>query len=275
MSHYDIELHVRPANHLGRARLSALIVDLRAVAGTCFEELPEYQCISGREEVLQRNVIAVARRADGIAAGFCSALLLPVPGVGDVLHLGLTCVRPEDRSAGLTHQLTAKVLLGYLSQHRPFERVWVSNVACVLSSLGNVAVHFDDVFPAPWTAKPSETHRRIAATISGHHRGDIYIQADAHFDETAFVFRGSNEPGNMFCKTADDGRFHHRETQLNRYYADRMDFEAGDEVLQIGHVSLRRLLTYGARRVVLPRHPRRRVRRLNRQRRHQAAARAA
>ena len=262
MSNYDIELHVRPANELGRARLAALVTDLRAVAATCFETLPNYQCISGRDDVLARNVIAVARREDGIAAGFCSALLIPVDGVGDVLHLGLTCVRPDDRGAGLTHELTSKVLLGYLSQHRPFERVWVSNVACVLSSLGNVAVHFDDVYPAPWTAGPSVTHSRIAATISAHHRDDIYIRGDAAFDTNAFVFRGSNQPGNMFCKTEDDARFHHREQALNSYYADRMNFAAGDEVLQIGHVSLRRLLGYGVRRAVLPRRRRRRVRQL-------------
>ncbi|MCO4763966.1 MAG: hypothetical protein KC502_20800 [Myxococcales bacterium] len=264
MATYDIELHVRPAKTLRRARLAALVTDLRAVAGTCFDELPDYQCISGRDEILERNVIAVARRPDGIAAGFCSALLIPVEGVGDVLHLGLTCVRPEDRGSGLTHELTSRVLLGYLAQHRPFERVWVSNVACVLSSLGNVAVHFDEVYPAPWTAKPTDTHKRIANTISGLHREDIYIQQSAHFDQEDFVFKGSNAPGNMFCKQEEDERFHHRESALNGYYAERMDFEAGDEILQIGHVSLRRLVAYGARRAVMPKRRRRRVRRLRR-----------
>ncbi len=259
---HHLELHIRPGVHLSPAALSRLVSELQDVAATCFDTLPDYQCISGRPEVLARNVIAVARRPDGTAAGFCSALLLPVDGVGDVLHLGLTCVRPDDRGGGLTHKLTSHMLLGYLTRERPLERVWVSNVACVLSSLGNVALHFDDVHPAPWTPGPSRTHRRIGAAISAHHRGDIYIRDDADFDPQGFVFRGSNAPGNMFCKAEDDARFHHRERALNDWYAERIDFAAGDEFLQVGHVSLRRLLTYGARRAVLPTRPRRRLREL-------------
>ena len=262
MSHhnYRVEYLHRPGLTMDEAALTALVADLRTVAADCFDELPDYQCISGRRDVLARNAIAVARRENGQIAGFCSALLLPIPDVGEVLHLGLTCVRLDDRGARLTHALTAKVLLEYLLR-RPFERVWVSNVACVLSSLGNVALHFDDVYPSPFYAgAPSGRHLAIARTISARHRRDIYIDADADFDERRFVMRGSNQPGNVFHKAEADSRYHHREPALNGYYADLMRWERGDEILQVGHVSLRRLLQYGARQAVMAKRPRRRLR---------------
>ncbi len=256
---YRIDYLHRPGLLLDDAQLSRLVVDLRGVAADCFNPLPDYQCISGRREVLSRNAIAIARRPDGRAAGFCSALLIDVEGVGEVLHLGLTCVSLDDRGAGLTHLLTTKLLTQYLLR-RPFERVWFSNVACVLSSLGNVALHFDDVFPSPfYRGVPSAKHAAIAATIDRKHRADIYIDADAQLDNATFVFRGSNVPGNVFHKEREDGRYHHREDALNAFYGGIMRWEAGDEVLQIGHISLRRLLKHGLRTAVIPRKPRRRL----------------
>jgi hypothetical protein len=144
------------------------------VARTCFAELPDYQCLRGTREELSDKVISVARRLDGTMAGFCSMALLPVPRVGQVLHMGLTCVRPEDRSAGLTHLLNSKAVTHYLVRYRPLGRQWISNVACVLSSLGNIALHCDNVYPSPFQdSQPSKTHLRIAEAINHKYREKI------------------------------------------------------------------------------------------------------
>lgn len=253
----------RPGRTMSDAALAELVGHLRGVAAQCLDEMPEYQCLSGDREVLSRNVIAVAWHTDALGerhcAGFCSALLLDVPEVGEVLHLGLTCVAPAHRGARLTHQLTSTVLTRYLMR-RPFDRVWATNVACVLSSLGNVALHFDAVHPSPFTpGAPSPTHLRIAKAVLDHHRADIHISPQATFDPVRFVLRGSNEVGNMFCKREEDTRYHHRERLLNRFYQGLMDFEAGDEVLQVGHVSLWSLTQYAARQMLLPGTRRRRL----------------
>lgn len=256
---YKVEYLHKPGATLDNDALLALVSELRDVAADCFERLPDYQCISGRRETLARNAIAVARRKNGQIAGFCSALLLDVEGVGEVLHLGLTCVAKADRGAGLTHQLAEKVLREYLLR-RPFERVWFSNVACVLSSLGNVALHFDDVHPSPFFAsRPTPKHVAIADAVDRSYRRDIYIDPNAALDRSAFVFRGSNQPGNMFHKSEDDARYHHREAALNDFYANLMNWNHGDEVLQVGHISLRRLLKHGVRQAVVARKPRRRL----------------
>jgi len=161
-------------------------------------------------------------------------LLLRVDGVGEVVHLGLTCVRPDDRSAGLTHRLTRKALTGYMVRKKPVGKLWVTNCAAVLSSLGNVAMHFEGVYPSPdGPEAPTEVHRLIAQTVHEYYRDKIYIHKRAVFDEENFVFRGSVEE-TVFQKDEEDERYRHRIQELNSYYGRLMDFEKGDEVLQVG-----------------------------------------
>ncbi|MBK7978192.1 MAG: hypothetical protein IPK07_34750 [Deltaproteobacteria bacterium] len=168
--------------------------------------------------------------------------------MGEVLHLGLTCVRADQRSGGLTHRLTSTLTVRYLLIHRPLSRVWITNVACVLSSLVNVGRHFDQVFPAPeGPASPTTTHRRIAEAVDALYRDKIYIRPDARFDRDAFVFRGSVHQ-TVFQKDEHDPRYRHRDARANRFYGERMDFERGDEVLQIGSMSLLTGLRYLRRR---------------------------
>lgn len=241
---YDIEYLERPGLSLSDVSLARLARELTVAASYCFDEIPGYQALQGTRAALSDKIITIARRADGTLAGFCSAIVLQVPSVGEVLHLGLTCVRQEDRGTGLTHKLTGKLVTKFLLKNRPFGKQWITNVACVLSSVGNVAATFDAVFPSPgYHVGPTHTHRVIAAHIDRHHRDDIFIHAEAHFDPQRFVFCGSVKD-TVFQKAADDESYHHRDPNLNRFYLDLLDFEQGDEVLQIGHYSLATLAKY-------------------------------
>lgn len=245
-----VEFLYRPGRILSREAQGRLVRELRDCAATCFDEIPEYQCLRGTKDELDDKVIAVAWRPDGKIAGFCSAVLLPVEGKGDVLHLGLTCVRPEDRSGGLTHTLTSRVLVQYLVRYRPFSKVWISNVACVLSSLGNVALHFEEVYPAPnGPSRPTADHMEIGQAIDYYYRDKIYIAGDARFDNSGFVFRGSVKE-TCFQKSDDDQRFFHRDRELNSFYQNLMSFDDGDEILQVGYVTLLTYVKYAAKSLV-------------------------
>lgn len=241
---YRIELLHRPGLRLSEAEFARLVANVRTVAAECFEEIPDYQCMRGTREELADKVMTLAWRPDGTLAGFCSAVLLPVPRVGEVLHLGLTCVSERDRSSGLTHRLTSKLTIQFLLRHRPLSRVWVTNVACVLSSLANVGRHFDQVYPSPEGPElPTITHRRIAEAVDTLYRDKIYIRHDAELDRDAFVFRGSVR-GTVFQKDEGDSRFHHRDAASNAFYTSLLSFEDGDEILQIGSMSLLTGLRY-------------------------------
>jgi len=247
---YQVEFIYRPGRTLAEDRQRRLVAELRDCAATCFDEIPDYQVFRGTKDELNDKVITVAWRPDGKIAGFCSAALLPVEGKGDVLHLGLTCVRPDNRSGGLTHTLTSRVLVQYLVQYRPFSKVWVSNVACVLSSLGNVAMHFEEIYPSPFgSERPSPDHMEVARSIDYYYRDKIYIAGDSRFDAAAFVFRGSVKD-TCFQKGDDDQRFFHRDRELNEFYQNLMSFDNGDEVLQVGYVTLMIYVKYAAKKLL-------------------------
>lgn len=237
MARHVVQVLIRPGRKRKREDNERLVEQMRQVAGTCFTEVPHYQVLSGDKSALDRAVIAVARSPEGQMVAFCSAQLLEVPGRDVVVHFGLTCVRPEVRGTGLTHALLSKLLTHWIFLHRPLRGSWFSNVACVLSSLGNVALHFDDVYPSPFSEEgPSAIHLGIAQAISSQHRVTVHLRQDSTFDPRRFVFEGGNKE-TIFEKKADDDAYHHRRRELTQWYQGLADLNQGDAVLQVGRVS--------------------------------------
>jgi hypothetical protein len=234
---FSTEIIFRPGLNYSEAELTELHAEILDVAKSCLDEIPDYQCLSGRREEYSRLIIAIARGTDGKMLGFCSSYVLDGGKIGNILHLGLTCVTPFARRMGLTHRLTSKVVVNYLVNYSLFKPTWITNVACVLSSLGNVALHFDDVYPSPFMEEPTQEHVEIARMINQKYRNELYINKDATFDEDHFVFERSVS-GTMFEKSETDRKFYHRDEDLTHFYMDLIDFKNGDEVLQIGKISL-------------------------------------
>lgn len=250
---YRIDFLYRPGTTMSDTQALKLVKELRYVAGGCFDVLPEYQCLLPDREALFDKVIVVARRPDGRAGAFTSTVLIPVEGVGEVMHMGLTCVHPEDRGQGLTHKLSFKLMTQYILKHRGVREFWISNVACVLSSLGSIALNFGNVYPSPYNPNPpSDQHLQIARTIDRYYRKDVAINDDAVFDPKHFVFRGSVR-GGPFHKSTRDKSFYHRYDEVNDFYNGIMDIDNGDEVIQVGTMGPRAVLSYIARRRKSPR----------------------
>jgi len=245
----QIQSYYRPGNSLDDSALEGLINSIQIIAADCFDVLPPYQVMKGTRQALSDKLISLARDDVGIPAGFCSMVFLPVRGVGEVLHLGLTCVRPRFRGRHLTHLLVKKALTRYLFRHNPFGKIWISNCAAVMSSLGNVAMHFERVYPSPFHAgKPGAVHVAIARAIDDHFRDKMYVLPDAVFDPERFVFQGSVK-NTVFHKKKIETASHHRKQYLNRFYGRLMDFDQGDEVLQVGYFHLTSVINYYLRQV--------------------------
>lgn len=247
MSGFIYETLFYPGKGLNDSDLNKLVTELKDVASLCFPETPDYQALTGKREELERAIITTARDKTGNLKGFCSALVLPVESVGNIFHTGLTCVHPSARGKKLTHKLTSKLLIKFLMKESLFKETWVTNCACVLSSIGNVALYFEDIYPSPFGAEvPTMTHINIAKAVDEKYRGPIAINDSAKFNLNTFVFEGSVE-GTLFEKDAEDQRFHHRNKKLTNYYKDLLDFERGDEVLQVGKVSMMTFPKYFAK----------------------------
>ena len=251
-----IEVYYKPGLSMNEAELDDFTGKIKKTAQFCFTSLPDYQVMRGTREELSDKVIAVAWSDSDRSQvdGFCSSVLLPVERIGEVLHLGLTCVRPEARSRGLTHVLTHKAVASQLLRTSPLiGKLWISNCAAVLSSLVNVAVYFENVYPSPFhRSRKTNEHVMISDAINRYHRDKMYINREAEFDPDDFIFRGSVN-GTVFQKDSSDCTYHHRNKILNRYYQHLMDFNRGDEILQIGYAStfaaIRHMLRINNRRI--------------------------
>ena len=250
MSKCQYEVIFYPGKTLNVKQRETLVAELREVAASCFIETPNYQALSGEKSELDKAVICLGRDEHGRLLGFCSALSLPVENHKNVLHLGLTCVHPDARGTNMTHHLTSKLMLKYLFKESLLGETWITNCACVLSSLGNVAMYFENLYPSPYGEKqPSQKHLDIAKAVDAFHRDSIAINDEAIFNIDSFVFEGSVD-GTVFEKDSNDQRFHHRDESLTEFYQALLNFERGDEALQIGKVSLLTFPKYLARKAV-------------------------
>ncbi|KAF9017174.1 hypothetical protein BDZ89DRAFT_1074987 [Hymenopellis radicata] len=222
-----VSYHHRPSTNLSVDNCRRFIRELRQVAASSFQiderHLPNYQCLSLDDPVrsLADKVIVCVRLKDtGKMIAFTSAVLLPIPSLPDpVLHLGLTCIIPSALSHGLTKMLVGGIARHYL-RTRPDQTVWVSNLAAVVSSLGNIAIFMDEVCPSlRHRVAPTPTHILIAKTIveTPALRESMYLRPDVPFDWEASVFRGSAK-GTVFEKGTRRSEGTHRNEALDSFY---------------------------------------------------------
>ncbi|KAF8914762.1 hypothetical protein CPB85DRAFT_1433503 [Mucidula mucida] len=194
-----VSYHHRPSMEMSVGDCRRFISELRQVAAKSFQidehHLPSYQCLSLENPVksLADKVIVCVRIQDtGNMIAFTSAVLLSIPSLPDpVLHLGLTCIVPSALSHGLTKMLVGSIARHYLVAY-PHQPVWVSNLAAVVSSLGNIAIFMDEVYPSPrHRVPPTPTHTLIAKAIveTPALRESMYLREDVPFDWDASVFR--------------------------------------------------------------------------------------
>lgn len=234
---YRYQILHKPGTYMSDFEIKKLVYDIREVAATAFDPIPEYQVMCGTREELSDKVIALAWDKTTLA-GFASTVELYIPTIGNILHLGLTVVRPEHRSNGLTHLLMQKAITSYIMKKAIyFDKLWITNCAAVLSSLVNVALHFEQVYPSPKNVTYTSQHKIIAETINILYRDKLYIRPDSYFDSQNHIFKGSVK-GTVFQKDASDTSYYHRNKEYNEYYKNLMDFSNGDEILQVGFASI-------------------------------------
>jgi hypothetical protein len=169
-----------------------------------------------------------------------------------VLHMGLVMIDPAARSQGLSwvlYGLTCLVLF-FRNQMRP---LWLSNVTQVPAIVGMVTETFSNVFPSPEPgARQSFEHVLLARQIMERHRHVFGVGADAGFDERRSIITNAYTGGSDDLKKTFDQAAKHRNGIYNTFCAEQLDYSRGDDVLQLGQITMAT-----ARRYVLKDVPRR------------------
>lgn len=242
----------RPGIWMEDRALASLSADLRQIAArTLADQDLTYGVFSGKADVMSDVIITLVSRADGTPVAFNALVVMQLetrPEPTEVLHLGLVMVIPEERSQNLSWVLYGLTcfLLFLRRQLRP---VWVSNVTQVPAVVGMVSGMFSDVWPQPEKGRRSLTHLLLARRIMGGHRHVFGVGAEAGFDEDRFVITNAYTGGSDGLKKTFEDAPKHRMDAFNRFCADQLDYQRGDDLLQLGRMDLGAMRTYLSREV--------------------------
>ena len=233
----------RPGLSLPPGELDELLMQLRTVAG---KTLPAgslaYGLFSGECERLARAVVTlVSDEATGEPIAFNALSVMDVELDGapiEVIHLGLVMIDPDVQGRGLSWVLYGLTTLLLFARGGLRQR-WISNVTQVPAVFGMVSETFSDVFPQPsGAARCSFAHLQLARGIMRLHRKVFGVGADAGFDEQRFVITDAYTGGSDALKKSYDVAPKHRDEQYNVFCARELDYDRGDDVLQIGRIDL-------------------------------------
>ncbi|MEA3291882.1 MAG: hypothetical protein U9Q71_06230 [Pseudomonadota bacterium] len=256
---HHVHIYERPGEWMPADQLAALIADCRTVVRAWLSGRDlDYGLFDPATQAWSRSVITlVRRRDDGRPVAFNAMPLLAVSRAGrqeEVLHLSLVMVDPAERSGGLSWILYGLTCFALFLRRR-MRPLWISSVTQVPAVVGMVAETFGNVFPAQAGTRQSFAHRHLAHQIMRHHRAAFGVGAEAGFDLDRQVITDAYTGGSDNLKKRFDMAAAHRDPRYNDFCRRQLDYDRGDDLLQIGMIDLgagHRFLKRSVPRAALP-----------------------
>ncbi len=247
------DLHTRiteqPGLWMEDEELETLRANLRAVAS---HTLPAgdltYGIFSDDRSVLDRVIITLIYDSKDERPIAFNALSLMECKLGQrteqVMHLGLVMVDPNERHKGFSWILYGLTCF-LLFLRNQFRAIWVSNVTQVPAIIGMVSETFSNVYPDPeHHTRQSLRHRLLARQIMAHKRATFGVGDNAGFDEVQAIITDAYKGGSDGLKKTYDQAPKHRNDIYNSYCADKLDYDRGDDILQLGQIDLSAAKSY-------------------------------
>ncbi len=231
----------RPGLHLAPDALQKLREELVQIAEkTLSGDDLDYGVFDEDSGAMDRSLITVLYDSrSGAPLAFNSMPILDVEIAGapeEVLHLGLVMVDPDARSGGLSSLLYGFACALALIR-RQFRPIWISSVTQVPAVVGLVSQLYTGTYPSPEPeARRTFTHLQIARRIMRDHRSAFGVGEEAGFDEQTFVISNAYTGGSDELKKTFDEAPKHREAKYNEMCANGLDYDRGDDFLQIGQL---------------------------------------
>lgn len=247
-----VRIMERPGRWMSDAQLAQLSADLRAIAAKALDHGSlTYGVFAADRARMCDTIVTLVTLRDGTPIAFNALAVMTLetqPEPVDVLHLGLVMVDPDQRSGGLSWVLYGLTcfLLFVRNQFRP---LWISNVTQVPAVVGMVSEMFSDIWPKPHAERRTLNHVLMARRIMDQHRHVFGVGADATFDEARFVITNAYTGGSDDLKKTWDAAPKHRDAVFNDFCAAELDYDRGDDVLQLGRMDLPAIRRYLTREV--------------------------
>lgn len=239
----------RPGRWMAEPDLTQLVEDLRSVVRA---SLPagslDYGVLTGDPERLRNAILTVIYAPeDGRPVAFNALAILDCELQGrpvEVIHLGLVMIDPSFRAqgvSGILYGLTCFLLYA----RRQMRTLWFSNVTQVPAVFGMVGEAFANVYPDPsHSARRSFEHLVLARQILARHRHVFGTGPEAGFDERRFVITDAYKGGSDNLKKSFAEAPKHRHDVFNEACRRELDYQRGDDFLQIGQFDLRAARDY-------------------------------
>ncbi|MEM9784985.1 MAG: hypothetical protein AAF801_00685, partial [Pseudomonadota bacterium] len=206
---------------------------------------------SGDKAPMEAVIVTLVSRPDGTPVAFNALAVMELdtaPHPTEVLHLGLVMVDPDERSKNLSWVLYGLTCF-LIFIRRQFRPAWISNVTQVPAVVGMVSEMFSDVWPRPGAGRRTLNHLLLARQIMDAHRHVFGVGPDAGFDEERFVITDAYTGGSDDLKKTWDDAPKHRDDRYNTFCQEALNYDRGDDVLQLGRMDLTAMRTYLAREV--------------------------
>ena len=251
-SDHTVRIVERPGLWMTDDALADLSGQLRTVAGRTLDAGKlTYGVFSGDKSRMEAVIVTLVSRQDGTPIAFNALAVMTldsVPHPTDVLHLGLVMVDPDERSKNLSWVLYGLTCF-LIFVRRQFRPIWVSNVTQVPAVVGMVSQMFSDVWPQPGTARRTLNHLLLGRRIMADHRHVFGVGPEAGFDEERFVIAAAYTGGSDDLKKTWDAASKHRDARYYDYCAEVLDYDRGDDVLQLGQMDVAAMRKFLSREV--------------------------
>lgn len=242
-----------PGQWMSPAEQGALQEPMRALTRRSIGRDLDYGILSSHQERLRDAVITLLHDRDSgdlVAFNALSYLEIELRDRPQrALHLGLVMVDPDYRTQGLSWVLYGLTCMLIFVKHglRP---LWISNVTQVPAIIGKVAESFVTAYPNPFhPARRSFDHVCVAREIMRQHRHVFGVGEEAGFDEEQFVITNAYTGGSDHLKKRFDDAPKHRDERANHICHSALNYDRGDDFLQIGRFDQNAALHYLLREV--------------------------
>ena len=245
----------RPGGWMNKSDINLLIEDIRtiAISGQEKKEIPDYGVLKADTNDLKNRVITIAyRKKDNRPVGFAAQIFLDVTvglNVTPVLHLGLVYVAKDFQKKSILGMLyiLPNILLLLKGGFRP---IWISNVSQVPAIIGIVADYYDEVYPNPIKEqKQSLMQKSLSTEIMEQYRSSFGTGEDATFDPTKHIIYNSYTGGSDNLKKSFEECPKYRNEEVNIFCKNNLNYDRGDDVIQIGLLSGKLIHRFFAKRV--------------------------
>ncbi len=241
---YQIHIYDQPGRWMSDGDLAHLIARLADIAARSMEEVPTYGVFTRSRAPYSNRIIGVMvdrRTAEPVA--FTAMVYLPIglDGVVElVIHLGLTMIARTHRGRRLQGPLLERMF--FLPAANQLRVRWITtSIAASPAGIGSVSDYLDDVFPAyRGDVARKGYHLVVAQKLLARYRHEFGCSERAVFDPETFVVAGSNDPdsGGAYQFISEDPVSRHSDEACNRFCAQRLCFQRGDELFQVARLDL-------------------------------------